>query len=315
MSKPVPRSRLNITYRTRIDGVPVKQKLPMRFLVLGDFSGGCPDKLENRPIRSIKPGMKLDSFMDEIKLSAPIEDPRLATRVTGTLEGRVTGTVKKELPGGKALVQLTGTGTVSGQRERNGLGTFTGEVRITGEIEVPLANEKLTIENPMLHIAGTVEGGLTGTVSSKLAVAFEPREVDVDALAGTVSGTVPVELEIPIRSLRSFSPPHIAASVPEIRRLMVIRRLLLELRSGIASRSELRNMLKEVLDHEELPKLREWLLASYAQLQIAAPSQAGQTSGQVSGQTSGSGSGGAPSQMPPSAPPAPPAKPAPAPDA
>jgi hypothetical protein len=40
MSKPVPRSRLNITYRTRIDGVPVKQKLPMRFLVLGDFSGG-----------------------------------------------------------------------------------------------------------------------------------------------------------------------------------------------------------------------------------------------------------------------------------
>jgi type VI secretion system ImpB/VipA family protein len=74
---------LNITYRTRIDGVPVKQKLPMRFLVLGDFSGRHEDKLEDREIQSVKPGMNLDSFMNEMKVMAPIEATGLDTIVAG----------------------------------------------------------------------------------------------------------------------------------------------------------------------------------------------------------------------------------------
>jgi predicted component of type VI protein secretion system len=306
MSKPVPRSRLNITYRTRIDGVPVKQKLPMRFLVLGDFSGGCLDKLESRPVRSIKPGMKLDSFMKEMKLSAPIEEPSLASRLMGTLEGRITGKIKKELPGGKAIVQLSGSGTVSGERKLNGLGDFSGEVLISGDVEVPLASEKVTIENPILTIAGSVEGGVTGKIAAKITCTFSPKVVDVDGLGGTVSAQVPVQLTIPIRSLRSFSPEHIAASVPEIRRLMVMRRLLVEMRSSISSRSELRNVLKAVLESPELPKLREWLLSNYAQLQLSASIQA--TPAAAPGALA-QGSGPAPAPPAPSTP-APPAAPA-----
>lgn len=305
MSKPVPRSRLNITYRTRIDGVPVKQKLPMRFLILGDFSGGCLDKLESRPVRSIKPGMKLDSFMKEMKLSAPIEEPSLASRLMGTLEGRITGKIKKELPGGKAIVQLSGSGTVSGERELNGLGDFSGEVMISGDIEVPLASEKVTIENPILTIAGSVDGGVTGKIAAKITCTFAPRVVDVDSLGGTVTAQVPVQLAIPIRSLRSFSPEHIAASVPEIRRLMVMRRLLVEMRSSISSRSELRNVLKAVLESPELPKLREWLMANYAQLQLTASIQA--TPAAAPGAMA-QGSGPAPTPAPST--PAPPAAPA-----
>jgi predicted component of type VI protein secretion system len=304
MSKPVPRSRLNITYRTRIDGQPVKQKLPMRFLILGDFSGGSADKLESRPVRSIKPGMKLDSFMKEMKLSAPIDDPRLATRMMGKLEGRVTGKIKKELPGGKALVHLSGTGTVSGERKLNGLGDFAGEVRISADVEVPLANEKVTIQAPLLHVQGTVEGGLTGRIDAKITCTFEPGVVDVDALGGAVAGEVPVALTIPVRSLRSFSPEHIAASVPEIRRLMVMRRLLVEMRSSISSQSELRAVLKSVLESPELPKLREWLLANYSQLQLSASVRATPAAGGLA-----QGSGAAqlpPSPTPPATPPAPP---------
>jgi predicted component of type VI protein secretion system len=274
MSKPVPRSRLNITYRTRIDGQPVQQKLPMRFLVLGDFSGGSADKLESRPVRSIKPGMKLDSFIAEMKLSAPIEDPRLATRMMGTLEGKVTGKIKNDLPGGKVSVHLSGTGTVSGKRTANGLGDFAGEVRISAVVEVPLASEKVTIQAPLLYVLGAVEGGLTGRVDANVTCTFEPGEVGVDALEGAVSGQVPVSLTIPIRSLRSFSPEHIAASVPEIRRLMVMRRLLLEMRSAISSQSELRTVLKRVLESPERPTLREWLIANYAQLQLSAQGSA-----------------------------------------
>jgi predicted component of type VI protein secretion system len=309
MSKPVPRSRLNITYRTRIDGQPVKQKLPMRFMILGDFSGGSADKLESRPVRSIKPGMKLDSFMKEMKLSAPIEDPRLATRMMGKLEGRVTGKIKKELPGGKAIVHLSGAGTVSGERKVNGLGDFAGEVRISGDVEVPLANEKVTIQAPLLYVLGAVEGGLTGRVDAKVTCTFEPGVVDVDALAGAVSGEVPVALTIPIRSLRSFAPEHIAASVPEIRRLMVMRRLLVEMRSSISGQSELRNVLKGVLESPELPKLREWLIANYAQLQLSAQSSATPAAG---GLAQGSGAAQLPSSTPPAPPPSTPPAPAPA---
>jgi predicted component of type VI protein secretion system len=305
MSKPVPRSRLNITYRTRIDGVPVKQKLPMRFLVLGDFSGGCLDKLESRPVRSIKPGMKLDSFMKEMKLSAPIEEPRLASRLMGKLEGRVTGKIKKELSGGRAVVHLSGTGVVSGERKLNGLGDFSGEVLISGDVEVPLASEKVTIEGPTLEIAGSVEGGVTGKIATKIVCTFDPKVVDVDALTGTVTAQVPVELTIPIRSLRSFSPEHIAASVPEIRRLMVMRRLLVETRSSISSRSDLRNVLKAVLESPELPRLREWLMANYAQLQLNAPTHATPAAGALA-----QGSGPSPAPSTPSTPSTPPATPA-----
>ncbi len=301
MSKPVPRSRLNITYRTRIDGQPVKQKLPMRFLILGDFSGGCADKLESRPVRSIKPGMKLDSFMKEMKLSAPIEDPRLATRMVGKLEGRVTGKIKKELPGGKAIVHMSGIGTVSGERKVNGLGDFAGEVRISADIEVPLASEKVTIQAPVLHVLGAVEGGLTGQIDSKVTCTFEPGVVDVDALTGAVSGQVPVALTVPIRSLRSFAPEHIAASVPEIRRLMVMRRLLVEMRSSISGHSELRNVLKGVLESPELPRLREWLIANYAQLQLSASVRATPA---ADGLAQGSGAAQLPASSPPSPAPA-----------
>jgi predicted component of type VI protein secretion system len=278
----------------------------MRFLILGDFSGGCADKLENRPVQSIKPGMKLDSFMKEMKLSAPIDDPRLATRIMGTLEGRVSGKIKKELPGGKALVHLSGTGTVSGERKLNGLGDFAGEVRIAADVEVPLVSEKVTIEAPLLHVQGGVEGGLTGRIDAKVTCTFEPGVVDVDALTGAIAGQVPVALTIPVRSLRSFSPEHIAASVPEIRRLMVMRRLLVEMRSSISSQSGLRTVLKGVLENPELPKLREWLIANYAQLQLSATVRGTPAADELA-----QGSGAA--QLPPSKPPAstpPPATPA-----
>jgi predicted component of type VI protein secretion system len=268
MSKPVPRSRLNITYRTRIDGVPVKQKLPLRLLVLGDFSGGCTDKLENRPVRSILSGMKLDSFMEEMQVTAPIEDRALACTLTGELRCVVRGTIKKELPNGKAVVRLEGKGTVTGERAHNGLGSFSGEVTVTGEVEAPLADEKVTITDPRLTVQGSVEGEITGNVRHVFTGELQPGMLEVDHLEAEIVVPVPVELTIPIRNLRGFSPEHISEKVPEIRRLLLLRRLILEMRAFIANRSELRTGFKDVLEHPDLPRLREWLIESYPQLRI-----------------------------------------------
>jgi hypothetical protein len=49
-NKGVPRSRLNITYRTHIDGREVKKELPLRLLVAGDFSGRLKSKLPELPL-------------------------------------------------------------------------------------------------------------------------------------------------------------------------------------------------------------------------------------------------------------------------
>lgn len=308
MTKPVPRSRLNITYRTRIEGRPVKQKLPFRLLVLGDFTDGNRSKLEERDIHSILPGMRVDNFMNELEVSVPITDPELATRLVGTLEGKVTGTIKKELEDGKkALVKLSGTAEVSGQRSQNGLGSFRGEVTLSAEVEVPLKDEKITIDRPTLKAVGKVEGDITGSVNTEFACEFAKGPIDVDAIESPISATVPVALTIPLRSLQSFTPEFVAISVPEIRRLMLLRRLLLELRATVSNQSELRQGLKGVLGNAELGELREWLIQSYPQLLIEPrPAKAAGT--QPPG-GSGQGTPVTPAPPPkPSAPAEPPAK-------
>lgn len=297
MSKPVPRSRLNITYRTRIDGVPAKQKLPLRLLVLGDFSGGSHLKLENRPVQSILPGMRLDTFMEELKVTAPIEDRALATRINGQLQCVLHGSIKKQLADDKVVIRLEGKGTITGEHAVNGLGSFIGEVAVTGEVEAPLKDEKVTITDPKLTVTGKVEGEITGDVLHTFTAELQPSMLEVDAMEAEVSAMVSVELTIPIRNLRGFSPEHVSEKVPEIRRLMLLRRLLQELRASIANRSELRTVFKDVLEHPDLPALRQWLKDSYPQLQIEPPAAAASSlpppsgSGMSGSGTSGSGSG------------------------
>lgn len=307
MSKPVPRSRLNITYRTRIEGRPVKQKLPFRLLVLGDFSGGNPDKLEARPVHSILPGMRIGTFMDELEITAPIEDRELATRLVGRLRGSVTGVIKKELDGGRAVVRLTGKAEVIGERADNGLGGFRGEVVLSGDVEVPLKDEKVTIGKPSLRAQGKVEGDITGNVDTTFAFDFTKGPIGVDDIKSDVSAAIPVILTIPLRGLRSFTPEFVAASVPEIRRLMLLRRLLMELRAQVSNRVELREIFKNVLQNNtaDLAQLREWLIQNYPKLTIDPKHLAA-----GSAPSPGTSSGGAATPAPPPKSP-PPAQPAP----
>lgn len=148
MSKPIPRSRLHITYRTKIDGTPKKAKLPMRFLVLGDFTAHDRSSLADREVHSIMPGMGLDSFMEELKLSARIDDRALGETLPGNFSGEIVGRwkAKPEIPEEgdaptEAELKIEGTGRVSGDVKDNGFGSFDGEVEISGTITVPIKFE------------------------------------------------------------------------------------------------------------------------------------------------------------------------------
>ncbi len=272
MSKPVPRSRLNISYRTKIDGKPKKAKLPMRFLVLGDFTGKAPGLLGDRKVHSIMPGMKLDTFMQELQLTAPIDVAGLKpASLPGKLAGEVTGKLEKtpETGATTGVIKFTGTGTVTGDKS-NGLGSFAGKVLISGEAEVPLENgvPKLSGNDEVtLKMTGKVEPpedldakvgapqdpGITGNIDGKFKLKLvqnAPRDDDDVAIkirSAVTSEEVKVQLTIPIRSLNDFKPLHLAASVPEIRRLVLLHRLVLEARNYISSFPELRELVKAEL--------------------------------------------------------------------
>jgi type VI secretion system protein ImpB len=74
----LPKSRITLTYRTTINGEQETVNLPLRLLVLGDFSlGSSEDRkndLETRRLRSID-GRNLDELMKDMKMSASFQVP------------------------------------------------------------------------------------------------------------------------------------------------------------------------------------------------------------------------------------------------
>ncbi|NVB39231.1 type VI secretion system contractile sheath small subunit [Pseudenhygromyxa sp. WMMC2535] len=309
MSKPIPRSRLNISYRTKIDGRPKKAKLPMRFLVLGDFTAHDRSLLDEREVHSIMPGMRLDSFMEELKVSAPIDDELLRERLFGALTGEVEGKFTKA-PGeddSAAKLKISGRAVVSGEAGANGLGSFVGEVEVSGEVELPVENRAVKLPEDGSKVTLTLYGkveppagaevGVTGNVEAKIEVTLTAKSIDdddfsVDLRCAVAADKVPVDVTIPLRSMSDFKPLHLAASVPELRRLVLLHRLVLEARNFISSFPELREVVKAELadtkaqvvggsagEDTRLGKLSKELRALYPQLLVdpraLAPANAG----------------------------------------
>lgn len=153
----IPRSRINLRYRTNIKGEGELLELPFRLLILADLSkGSSKDRetdLDTRRLRSLD-GKNLDAVMEDMRMSVQFRVPNV----------------------------------------------------IDGEAE--------------------------------------------DSL----------EVDIPIKNRRSFYPDHVASSVPKVRALLLLRRLLIETQSNIDNRKELRRAINEIYSNPELlGSLREEL--------------------------------------------------------
>jgi type VI secretion system protein ImpB len=74
----LPKSRITLTYRTTINGEQETVNLPLRLLMLGDFSlGSSEDRkvdLEARKLRSVN-GKNLDELMKDMKMSVAFQVP------------------------------------------------------------------------------------------------------------------------------------------------------------------------------------------------------------------------------------------------
>ncbi len=115
----VPKSRITLRYRTEINGTPADIDLPLRFLVLGDFSlGTSSDRkvdLEDRKIRNLD-GKNTAGVMKDMKMSVGFSvpnkvDPANAENIDVNLnltsmKSFSPDEVAKQIPKLRALVTL-----------------------------------------------------------------------------------------------------------------------------------------------------------------------------------------------------------------
>jgi predicted component of type VI protein secretion system len=308
------KSRLTITYRTNITGTVTQEPLPFRVLVLGDFTGALPREAEllpelaDRPINTIRRGMTVDHFISEIIPTARI--PASLTHLRSTLPGKVSGSVKGSVPRSEldkdqslTLRVKGGSGSFRSAESENGLCDIEGEITIGGQVTVDIASRKVTPNAAKLYVRGVVRGTLTdprtgksvgvvsGQLSSQIELAKDKFTVTADEDDAGSSNNRPLiiafadqdtkaERTIPFPSLTSFGPDQVASSVPELRRLLVIKGLILELQANLRNMPELRKAFKSLLptldDTKEsaaaklkpFQELKDWALGEYPLLSV-----------------------------------------------
>ena len=81
-----------------------------------------------------------------------------------------------------------------------------------------------------------------------------------------------MDVEIPVDSMRSFSPDHIAKHVPKLRGVLQMKKLLEEVISNVDNRKDFRKLLNELMsDEEALGKMMEQL-KGYESLKLPSTS-------------------------------------------
>lgn len=301
-SKSVPRSRLNITYRTRIDGRVVQKELPLRLLVAANFSGrgmkgpfgnAVPGRdlpmLDRRPMYAIGKSGTLESVMKLMRIGLPVPD-----QLTHFRSFRVSGYANVMITRGGddvTLVQLQqaeiegaarpgGAGSAdAGSADPGGADADGASPDYRGQLQSFLAVEFSSRQADGKTIWAPKNAGepnLSGWLEPKrqtprepaimyevtgldeLALTFEADDFDVSLVPqGGVERRVRLEAivttrhVIPLLDMKSFEPERIAETVPEIRRLLVLRWLVSQGRSMIASNPILRNKCKGMLPGSE----------------------------------------------------------------
>jgi len=85
----LPRSRITLTYKTTVNGTVQKVNLPLRLMVLGDFSAGqhqdSEKDLDARPLHAIT-GNNLSTVMNELNFSLTLNDVPNRVDDSGSLQ-------------------------------------------------------------------------------------------------------------------------------------------------------------------------------------------------------------------------------------
>jgi type VI secretion system protein ImpB len=77
-----------------------------------------------------------------------------------------------------------------------------------------------------------------------------------------------LDVTLPIKSMKSFTPAEIAENVPKLKALLLLKKLLLEVQNNIDNRKEFRNMLRQIAESPELAASIRDELAGYDDFKV-----------------------------------------------
>jgi type VI secretion system protein ImpB len=82
-----------------------------------------------------------------------------------------------------------------------------------------------------------------------------------------------IQVELPINSMKSFSPDQVARNVPKLKGLLMLKELLQEVLSNVDNRKEFRNLLGDLLGNEEALAKMVAELKGYESFKLPSPNK------------------------------------------
>jgi len=149
--------------------------------------------------------------------------------------------ITDEIP--KSRLTLTYRTTVHGEPEDV---TLPLRLLIMGDLSKGTSKDaKTELDKRYLrHLDGKNLDEVISDMGMTIAVTV-PNKIDADR------GGENIEVTLPIKSMRSFSPADIAKNVPKIKALLLLKKLLLEVQANIDNRKEFRLLLRELTSHPD----------------------------------------------------------------
>lgn len=77
-----------------------------------------------------------------------------------------------------------------------------------------------------------------------------------------------LDVQLPIRNRKSLNPDAVAASIPKVRSLLLLRKLLLEMQANIDNRKDLRRLVQEIWSNPEHLKTLQKELEALSQYRL-----------------------------------------------
>lgn len=85
-------------------------------------------------------------------------------------------------------------------------------------------------------------------------------------------------VEVPITNRKSFNPAEVAQAVPQIRSLLLLRKLLLEMQARVDNRKDVRSLIQQIFSNPEQRSQLRKELEPYANLRLPAQKELAKTS-------------------------------------
>jgi type VI secretion system protein ImpB len=80
-----------------------------------------------------------------------------------------------------------------------------------------------------------------------------------------------INVELPVRSMKSFLPAQVAQNIPKVRALLLLKKLLLEVQGNLDNRKEFRKLLRTMANDRTAVKALVNELSGFENFKVPSP--------------------------------------------